>query len=87
MKVYLTKKNCGDFIVITSKYDENITIISPIICIDTMVGIAEINAKSLFSVMNLNLPNEYEVYIDTANKNKSDKFYKELEKFKKENKQ
>lgn len=82
MKVYLTKKNCGDFIVITSKYDENITIISPIICMETKVGIAEINAKSLYSVMNLELPKEYEVEIYTDDETKRNEFYKELENLK-----
>ena len=74
MKVYLTKKNCGKFIVITSKYNEDIKI-------------GNINAKSLYSVMSLELPNEYEVTILTNDTSKSEAFYKEIEVFNKENKQ
>lgn len=73
MKVYLTKKNCGKFIVITSKYNED-------------VKIGNINAKSLYSVMSLKLPNEYDVAILTNDTSKSEAFYKEMEAFNKENK-
>ena len=73
MKVYLTKKNCGKFIVITSKYNEDIKI-------------GDINAKSLYSVMSLELPNEYEVIILSNDTSKTEAFYKEIEIFNKENK-
>lgn len=69
MKVNLTKKNCGNFIVITSKYKEDITI-------------EDKNAKSLYSVMNLELPKEYDVIIHTGNQNIINQLEKELEKFK-----
>lgn len=73
MKVYLTKKNCGNFVVLTSKYTEKVNLI---------VDYTTINAKSLYSVMNLELPKEYEVEIYTDDETKRNEFYKELENLK-----
>lgn len=73
MKVYLTKKNCGNFVVLTSKYTEKVNI---------TVDYTTVNAKSLYSVMNLELPKEYEVEIYTDDETKRNEFYKELENLK-----
>ena len=73
MKVSLTKKNCGNFVALTSKYSENVIIV---VTSDT-----SINAKSLFSIMNLELPKEYEVVICTDNELTKTTFYDELKDF------
>ena len=69
MKINLTKNNIKTFMVTVLKYEEKILLNN------------SINAKSLYSVMNL-VPNTFEVEIITDNKNIIDKFNKDMDNFK-----
>ena len=69
MKINLTKNNIKNFMVTVLKYDEKILLNNII------------NAKSLYSVMNL-VPNTFEIEIITNDKNIIDKFNKDMDNFK-----
>lgn len=69
MKINLTKDNIKTFMVTVLKYEEKILLNN------------SINAKSLYSVMNL-VPNTFEIEIITDDKNIIDKFNKDMEGFK-----
>lgn len=69
MKINLTKDNIKNFMVTVLKYEEKILLNN------------SINAKSLYSVMNL-VPNTFEIEIITDNKNIIDKFNKDMDNFK-----
>lgn len=69
MKINLTKNNIKTFMVTVLKYEEKILLNN------------SINAKSLYSVMNL-VPNTFEVEIITDDKNIIDKFNKDMDNFK-----
>ena len=69
MKINLTKNNIKTFMITVLKYEEKILLNN------------SINAKSLYSVMNL-VPNTFEVEIITDNSEKIVKFNEEMEKFK-----
>ena len=69
MKINLTKNNIKTFMVTVLKYEEKILLNN------------SINAKSLYSVMNL-VPNTFEVEIITDDKNIIDKFNKDMNNFK-----
>lgn len=69
MEINLTKNNIKNFMVTVLKYEE------PILLNNT------INAKSLYSVMNL-VPNVFEIEIITEDSEKIMKFNEEMESFK-----
>ena len=69
MKINLTKNNIKTFMVTVLRYEEKILLNN------------SINAKSLYSVMNL-VPNTFEVEIITDDKNIIDKFNKDMDNFK-----
>lgn len=69
MKIYLTEKTCMKFIKKTLGYEE------PILINKT------VNAKSLFSIMSLSLPNNFNVEILSSNLEHINKFEKDMEEF------
>lgn len=70
MKVKLTKENIDDFLLKTLSYDEAIYLND------------KYNAKSLFSLMNLNLPQEFNVEIKASFDYVKTKFERDMEEFK-----
>ena len=69
MEIYLTKKNCGKFIKKTLTYNEPILVNN------------NSNAKSLFTIMSLSLPNIFDVKILTDDIHIHEKFNKDMEEF------